>query len=401
MACCLILGGSIYRAAAALEISGRVYEDANGNGIFEEKETPLREVVVSDGEIVTATDAEGNFALRTEAGKILFVSAPGTHHAQGNRFYRHVGEVLAVDFPLIKNEGGGGDAFTFVFASDTHVGFIRDARAGTEKAFTSIMSFRPDLVIHGGDIVLDALKTDQELAKNQYELYVNELAPMISAPLYHTLGNHDVFGWISLPKPKPAPALYGKKMYEKYFGPRYYSFNFNHCHFVVLDSIARGTLTSGEVSYYGFVERRQVEWLRKDLTHVDGDRPVILVTHIPTINALGSVFGLKGEIAVTPSGEKVAKHQVSNFPEVFEALEGHNFKLALAGHYHTYEKIHWKTNSHDALFVVGGSVSGEWWKGDREIGSASWPEGFTVIKVDGDVFDISFVPFGWKAENER
>jgi Icc protein len=400
----LFVATLIVRPAAALEISGRVFDDSNGNGVLDTDENALDGIVVSDGEAVTRTGKEGMYSLKTTSGKIVFVSVPGTHHAPANKFYRYVqdqGKPAAYDFALRRNPGNNDGKFAFVFASDTHLGFLRHARDGTAKAFAAVMELSPDLVIHGGDIIYDALGTDEGLARKQYELYVNELAPLIRVPFYHAVGNHDVFGWYSMSEAKSALPLYGKGMYEKYFGPRYYSFNYDQCHFVVLDSIARGTQQGGKITYFGWVDHAQLDWLRKDLQQVDASRPIVLVTHIPTINALFSVFGLKGEFAVTPAGETVPKHQISNFSELFKLFSGHNFKLALAGHHHTYEEIHWKNNMQDALLVVGGSVCGEWWKGDREIGFVSWPEGFTLVKVDGEQFEVSYISYGWKGENEE
>lgn len=394
----------VVHPALALEVSGRVFDDANANGAFDADESALDGVVVSDGEAVVCTDKEGTYSLNTKSGKLIFVSVPGTHHAPGNKFYRYVqdeAKAAAYDFALRKNSRANDGKFTFVFASDTHLGFLRHAREGTAKAFEAIMELNPDLLIHGGDVIYDALGTDEELARKQYELYVNELMPLITVPFYHAVGNHDVFGWYSTDKSKSSSPLYGKGMYEKYFGPRYYSFNYDQCHFVVLDSIARGTLKGGKTTYYGWVDRAQLEWLRKDLQHIDATRPIVLVSHIPTINALFSVFGLKGELAVTPTGETVPKHQISNFPDIFKLFSGHSFKLALAGHHHTFEEIHWKNNMQDTLFVVGGSICGEWWKGDREIGFVSWPEGFTLVKVDGQQFQVSHISYGWKGENEK
>lgn len=401
----LCLFGS-FTAAQALDVSGRVFDDRNENGTFDRRDKPLEGVAVSDGVSVTVTGKTGEFALQSRPERIVFVSVPGTHHAPKNRFYRNLVDTknpAAVDFPLVRNHSSSrGKKFRFVFASDTHVSILHRAVEGTTKAYEAIMALKPDLVIHGGDIVLDALKADQETAQKQYDLYVNKLEPLITAPFYHTLGNHDVFGWLSLPNPNPEPPLYGKKMYEKYFGPRYYSFNYKHCHFVVLDSIALGRPLPKEATYYGFIDQAQLDWLKQDLKEIAPSQPVIVVTHIPTINALSSLYGLKSEVAATPAGDIVLKHQVSNFPQLFgEVLKGYNFKLALAGHYHTYEEVHWQTNAHNALFVVGGSVCGEWWKGDRRIGFASWPEGFTLIKVDGERFDVSYVSYGWKGEEEQ
>lgn len=201
-------------------------------------------------------------------------------------------------------------------------------------------------------------------------------------------------------KPRSPRRCYGKRIYENYLGPTYYSFNYEHCHFIALDSIAY-TENDGEPTYYGFVDNAQLEWLRQDLSVAGRSRPIILVTHIPTINALASYLGLRSEMVTTPDGKKVPKHQIANFRELLEILNGSNLRLALAGHYHTCEEVRWKDNQRDALFVLGGSVCGEWWKGDREVNGTSWPEGFTVVKVDGEEFELSYVSYGWRGTEEQ
>ncbi|MBI4832508.1 MAG: metallophosphoesterase, partial [Candidatus Lindowbacteria bacterium] len=384
-----------------LDLSGIVFEDANSNGAHDAGEKLLFGVVVSDGKDIAATDERGAYRLRTETGTIVFVSVPGTHHAQNNKFYRDTGALTKgenkVNFPLVRNSDTADNGrFTFVFVTDTHSSPLRNAPEGIRKAYGQVAELNPAFVVHGGDVILDALKlNDEGKVAVQYDLYTNQLAPIIKKPFYHTLGNHDVFGWVGLPNPKPAPELYGKKGYEKYLGPTYYSFNYKHCHFVVLDSIGRTNDRAEGSTYYGFVDPAQLEWLRKDLSKVSTSTPIVIVTHIPTINALGSLYGLKSEVVTTPSGDPAPKHQVQNFAQLLgETLKGYNFKLALAGHYHTYEEIHWHDNQHDALFVVGGSICGEWWKGDRTVGAASWPEGFTVVKVNGQEFKPSYAPYG-------
>ncbi|UCD56451.1 MAG: metallophosphoesterase, partial [Candidatus Hydrogenedentota bacterium] len=221
-----------------------VFEDANRSHLFDAGEKPLRGVVVSDGKAVTVTNEEGLYHIETKTGRIIFVSVPGTHHAPGNNFYRSLDGLSEkrqrVDFPLVANADSlDNDTFTFVFATDTHTGGLHNARDGTAKAYRAIAELKPALVIHGGDIILDALKlSDDALAQRQYELYKDQLVSLIKSPFYHALGNHDVFGWLASPGPDRVSPLYGKKMYEKYFGPAYYSFDYKHCHFVVLDSIA-------------------------------------------------------------------------------------------------------------------------------------------------------------------
>jgi predicted phosphodiesterase len=388
--------------AENLKVGGTVFEDADGDGALGAKEKPLARVVVSDGVTATQTNEQGAYEIRTATGRILFVSVPGTHHAAENRFWQSLDKThlpgSRVDFPLLANPDIVDQRFTFVFLTDTHVGHGRNAREGAAKAYAFIAALKPPLVIHGGDIVFDALAvSDEENAAEQFDYYAESLLPMINAPFYHVLGNHDVFGWERSIARKSS--LYGKEMYRKYFGPTYYSFNYAHCHFVILDSIAR-TEDRSEPTYYGVVDKVQLEWLRHDLAAIGPRQPVILVSHIPSINALASFFGVRSELVTSPSGDKVPKHQISNLQELLLVLKGHNLRLVLGGHYHNYEEVHWKDNDRDVLFVVGGSVCGEWWKGDRTIGVSSWPEGYTVVNVVGDRFDLTYVPYGWQGTQE-
>jgi hypothetical protein len=363
-------------------------------------------VAVSDGRDVVVAGGGGRYLIATEAD-IIFVSVPGSHHAARNGFYREIhgadGMKQTVDFPLVKNKSTTeDDKFAFAFVTDTHAADYRNAKAGTAKAYGAVAKLNPAFVIHGGDIIFDAIKTaDAERAEAQYALYKNELAPIITSPFYHSVGNHDVFAWAALPDPDPAPPLYGKRMFNKYFGPAYYSFNYGHCHFVVIDSLGKTKTESGGTTYHGAVDNIQIEWLKKDLASVGNDTPIIIVSHIPFINALTSVFGTKSELVTQPDGTKIPKHQVHNLASVLgDALRGKNFKLALAGHYHTFEEVHWQSNESDAHFIVGGSICGEWWEGDHRLGLSSWAEGFTLVDVDGEQFTASYVPYGWKGTKE-
>ena len=404
----LSVGANMTARAEAVDFTGSAFEDSNSNGFLDMGEKTLPDVAVSDGVTVVITDAGGQYRIGSDADRIIFVSVPGTHHAADNNFSRATNNFVAgerrIDFPLVRNaDTTAGERFTFAFVTDTHVADYRRAKDGVARAYRTVAELNPALVVHGGDVVFDAMKAaDEKLAENQYSLYKNSLAPIIKSPFYHTIGNHDVFGWTAMPEPNPVPPLYGKRMFNKYFGPSYYSFNYKHCHFIVLDSIGRTEGEDGEPTYHGFVDETQIEWLRKDLAAVDRERPIIIVTHIPMINALASLFGLKGEVVPLPGGGTTPKHQIHGFARLLgDALRGYNFKLALAGHYHTFEEVHWKSNECDAVFIVGGAICGGWWKGDHRVGLSSWPEGFTMVEVDGQKFTASYISYGWKGTEEQ
>jgi len=77
---------------------------------------------------------------------------------------------------------------------------------------------------------------------------------------------------------------------------------------------------------------------------------------------------------------------------VHALLAGHNVKLVLQGHLHLWEK----TQYHGTDYVISGAVSGAWWKGRQENGSA---EGYTLCQVRGSEVFTSYVTYPWVAAN--
>src|SRR5690606_24660890 len=73
--------------------------------------------------------------------------------------------------------------------------------------------------------------------------------------------------------------LFGKRFFEKYFGPRYYSFDHKGWHFITLDDM----VVTEERSYVGRIDSLQLAWLREDLEQVADSTPVVIMAHIPVI----------------------------------------------------------------------------------------------------------------------
>src|SRR5439155_14635826 len=89
-----------------------------------------------------------------------------------------------------------GKPFRIAHLTDMHVQPERRAAEGYSAALQSLNSFNPDLIITGGDHVMDS--TDQELprTKLQWDLFDQTMAPATpNIPIRHILGNHDIFGW--------------------------------------------------------------------------------------------------------------------------------------------------------------------------------------------------------------
>src|SRR5687768_15637322 len=96
--------------------------------------------------------------------------------------------------------------------SDIHVkpGIIPES--GMAKALHHVQQLRDkiDFIINGGDAIMDALAVSRENTQVQFDLFKSILQKDNSLPVYHTIGNHDVWGWfIKENRPENDP-LYGK-----------------------------------------------------------------------------------------------------------------------------------------------------------------------------------------------
>jgi hypothetical protein len=99
----------------------------------------------------------------------------------------------------------------FVFFTDTHIEPELDAGHGCDMCFRKIAGLKPEFAIMGGDHVYDALGVDGRRADQVFDLY-KKTQQTLQMPLYHTVGNHDVFGILTKSGVTPNDPAYGKKM---------------------------------------------------------------------------------------------------------------------------------------------------------------------------------------------
>ena len=266
--------------------------------------------------------------------------------------------------------------FDFVFFTDAHLEPELGAAAGCAKCFNQINEAHPEFCIAGGDQVFDICEQDLTRARSLFKLY-RQTEAELACKVYHTIGNHDVIGINQKSPIEPGDPEYGKKLYQENFGKLYYSFDYKGWHFVVLDSIG--------IEYYkifaSHFDGEQLRWLESDLAAVGPDRPVIVVTHVPIASVLGSLSSDGGRGPIV--GNAYAVHSI---------LARHNVKLVLQGHLHVCEKSVY----HGTEYLIGGAVSGFWWKGKMEDGSS---EGYTLCQVRGGEVTTSYITYPWVAAN--
>ncbi len=270
------------------------------------------------------------------------------------------------------------DNFSFVFLTDIHLQYEENAVEGFQKAIERVNQINPDFAITGGDLIMDALGQTYGRSDSLYQLYNNTIKK-INIPVYHTIGNHEVYGWYSKSNADRMHPEFGEKMFEKRIGPRYQSFNHKGWHFIILDSVEEHEKGN---AYVGLVDSVQMDWIKADLAEIDKNTPIVLATHIPVITA-------QIQLEAGPQPSSVEGWVLNNPKEVLALFSDHNLKLILQGHLHIFEHLY----IYDMHFVTGGAVSGSWWGGPYK----GTEEGFVLITTIGADFALEYIDYEWSA----
>lgn len=276
----------------------------------------------------------------------------------------------------------GEQGFSFAFLTDIHLQPEKAAETGFQWAINEVNKRNPDFVITGGDLVMDVLNQSYGRSDSLYNLYVKQSAKF-KMPVYNTVGNHEVYAWYRSEEGIENHDEFGKKMFEKRLGDRFYSFDHKGWHFIVLDAISRNE----EGGYTGRIDEEQILWLAQDLKEVDKTSPIAISVHIPFITSASQI--MRGSMVANTPGQVI-----SNSQEVLSLFLKHNLRLVLQGHLHFLEDIYIQNQVH---FITGGAVSGQWWSNTPD---SQLEEGFVMIHVDGEDLDWEYVDYGWTPQEE-
>jgi 3',5'-cyclic AMP phosphodiesterase CpdA len=267
--------------------------------------------------------------------------------------------------------------FTFAFLTDIHITPDKNAPQGFQQAIDYVNKLKPDFVITGGDLIMDALGQSRSRADSLYQLY-GGLMKGFNMPVHNTVGNHELFAFYN----KQIDTLdsdYGEGMFRRYFGDPWHSFDYKGWHFIVLKSIEQ----TPDRKYEGKINPAQLEWLKQDLAKVNDTTPVVVSVHIPFITAYNQ--WQDGGQQVNGAGSVITNGKV-----VLDLLRKKNLKLVLQGHQHYFEDLYMD----GVHFITGGAVSAGWWGGAL----GKMEEGFMLIKVYGKEIRTEYVDYGWSAK---
>lgn len=368
----------------SLEIKGTVFDDKNGNNHWDPGEEGVEGVVVSDQLKATITDDLGNFLLESNTEfPYIFISMPTGYSGS-----YYLPKARELKFPIRKSKSQ--DEFQFIHASDLHIDSLNLPRM--ERFRTMVDSLGVNFVIITGDLVRDALRVNEGTAGNYYQMYVTEIKKM-DIPVFSAVGNHEIFGierdksGVSSDNP-----LYGKRMFRKFLGPNYYSFNYGGLHFVSLDAVGYQ-----DTYYYGGVDSLQLDWLETDLTFTGPETPIITFNHIPFVSPGFSFQTFEnhhfyGPQLLMQNDTLRHRHIVYNFKEVEKRIGQRAYPLALAGHYHAVQEA--TIAGSGTIFAQTSAISGP---DHFNYNGFQIRSGFTLYKVkDKKIISRTFIPLNFK-----
>ena len=370
--------------ATAEEFTARgiVFHDENQNGVLDSNERGIKNVLVSNQREVATTNSRGEWELPVQDDCIFFVIKPEDwmtpvndhnipqffyiHKPNGSPNTKYAGVAPTgplpkfINFPLHKQKES--DEFKAIFFGDPQPRDQKELDYIARDVVEELVGTDAKFGVTLGDILFD----DLSLFESN-----NALIALIGVPWYNVIGNHD----INFDSPNDALS---DETFERYFGPNYFAYDHGKVTFIALDNVIwGGEKPEGSGGYTGGLGEQQLEFLRNYLPHVDRDRLLVLMMHIPLFNT-------------------------ADREELFRMIEDRPFTFSISGHTHWHahrflgEAEGWR-GKEPHHHVVNVTVSGSWWTGEPdEFGIPhtmmrdGGPNGYTILNFDGEKVVVDY-----------
>lgn len=365
----LFIGMSVQTFAQTYLVNGKVVAN-NGE--------PLENVMVTDGDFTTVTNAKGEYKLNVSPhSQFVYVTTPTGYLPKDSlnvpKFYKQLNgiEDSTYNFELIKNEKDDSNHVVLVHADPQFYKaeeIVRYAKIVEDCATTAAQYKDRDVFgIDCGDLSFD--KTEL------YSSYIDAL-DKANIPFYRVLGNHDLkYGGRSTEK--------SVSQYESFFGPEHYSFNRGNAHYIVLNNVF---YLGRDYFYMGYLDERTYRWIEQDLDNVPEGSLVFISMHIPArLNEKEQPFKYDSQ---------TLSRQTVNIAALFKMLEPFNTHI-FTGHMHYNRNMIHSSNLYEHNTAA---ICGTWWQGEYCVDGT--PQGYGVYEITGDDVKWYFKSSGHPREHQ-
>ena len=222
-------------------------------------------------------------------------------------------------------------------AADLHIEPDLQAGEGVAACVRHVQSRteKPELILIGGDCVMDSFEADETRTKTQWDLSASVFKNDCSLPIEACLGNHDIWGQNKAKSGTTGKEPgWGKKRAMDYLHLKrpYHSFDKAGWHFVCLDSV----MPQGD-GYIGQLDGQQWDWFQEDLKNTPAAMPVLVMTHIPIMTP--TVF-MDGKEDVSAERKVSGSRMMTDSKKFVKLFETHsNVKVCVSGHVHELDRL--------------------------------------------------------------
>ena len=277
-------------------------------------------------------------------------------------------------------------ALRFAHFTDLHITPDRDSESGMIKAFESAQAEKIEMILTGGDLIMDSYATRRAQVDREWALLHRLFAGHCKVPVEHCLGNHDVFGFCRSKaelKGDEPDFGYARPLAELKLASRWRSFDRNGWHFIVLSSVEADP--DNECSYLAKLNPEQRAWLEEDLAK--NTLPTVVVSHIPIVTVTPHI---RGETEVKAKQTTISGGFVHLDAAPIHGLfrKAGNVKLVLSGHTHLIDRC----EVDGVTYCCSGAVCGGWWKPHKTYCEPTWA--LIDLMADGS-FRYEIKPTGW------
>ncbi|ERJ59643.1 hypothetical protein M472_12755 [Sphingobacterium paucimobilis HER1398] len=367
-------------------------------GIVHTEGKGIANVLVTDGEIFTKTDADGIYYLpSSKKNGVVYITIPSNYQvARRNtvpQFFKLLTGITSEseirDFE-IKPLNTQNHAIAFL--ADIHLAnrnddikqfqenFLKDIQETSEYYRAQNKQF---YALTLGDQSWDAYWYDNNFKIKEYLDNVKDLPFTI----FNTIGNHDYNPYIAMND------FVASAEYRNILGPTYYSMNLGNVHYVILDNVVYTNTGGnngiiGDREYDNIVTPEQVKWLQTNLSFIeDKSKPVVVVMHVPLYSNPTS-----GSNYATKNGQ-----------EIVDALAGFTNVKIMSGHTHINYRVNKLETPHISEENIGAVSATWWWTGrsgyaDNHICKDGSPGGYSIMEAEGSKTKSYYKGIGFAKE---
>jgi hypothetical protein len=267
---------------------------------------------------------------------------------------------LSEDLPLIdKAWSNDSEKFSFVILGDKTSGG-EGKWPIYDRAVDAINLLKPDFVITVGDMIPGHMETRPEWDAEWGEYM--EHAKRIEAPLFLTVGNHDIANL----------ACY--KFWQEDFGRTYYSFDYKGCHFLIFNT------EEERIDGRGPAWRKMMDWVKADLAASVGARQTYIFFHKPMWDD---------------------PRFMGDWAEIEAALGKRSFTV-VAGHEHYHSTEFRNGNAYVIQSATGGGIQlsdAKVWGGFHSFGFVTVDGAesrYAVVEPEGGIWPVDVAPAAFR-----